>query len=87
VLVTVKRGRIITSKVGDLVLAQRTVTVGPEGRGAKLKPSRKLTRRLPRRFKARVKVEARDQFGNRSVKNKKVKVKPGKKKRRGRGRN
>lgn len=81
VLVGVKGGRIITSKVGDLVLAERTVAVGAGvARAAKLKPRKKLGRRLGKRFKARVRVEARDEFGNRTVKAKRLRVTPAKRK-------
>ena len=85
ILVGVKGGKIITSKVGDLVLAEKTVTIGPAAKSTRLKPRKKLAVKLPKRFKGRVKIDARDEFGNRSVKNKRIKVKPSKKGKKNKG--
>ena len=76
-LATVK-ARNLTAKAGDLVLAERTTQAGTNVR---VKPAKKLAKRLRRSFKARLVIEARDEFGNRSVLRKTVRVKPAKAKR------
>lgn len=73
-------GRVKTSRAGDLVLAERSAKLGGATRSLRLKPSRKLVRRLGKSFKARLVLEARDQFGNRRVVKKTVRVKAAKKK-------
>ena len=57
-------GRLITSRVGELVLAERSVRLGPARRTLRLRPSRRLGRRLGTRFRVRLVIVARDQFGN-----------------------
>jgi Ca2+-binding RTX toxin-like protein len=80
VVANVKRGSFV-ARVGDLVLASRRTTAGTNVR---LKPGKRFTRQLAkgRRIRARLIVEARDQFGNRSVKTKAIKVKKAPRKRR-----
>ena len=81
---TVKRGSF-TARVGDLVLAQRTTTAGTNVR---VKPGGRFTRALSKRrgIRARLVVEARDEFGNRSTTTKRIKVAKAKRKRRRAGR-
>ena len=76
------RGRLL-ARAGDLVLAERRTAAGTNVR---LKPARRFARRLPRRraFRVRLRVEARDAAGNRSVKNRRIRVRKASKKR-GRG--
>ncbi len=79
--VGVKRsGKLVTtSKVGDLILAEKTVKLGKLVNTVKLKASKRLGKRLPKRFKAKIRVTAQDEFGNRSVVTKRVVVKNKKK--------
>jgi hypothetical protein len=74
------RGRLITARVGELTLAERSVKFGFGRRKLKLKPSRTLGRRLARRFRVRLLIDARDEFGNLRTLKKTIKVKPAKKK-------
>ena len=80
-LATLKKG--LFSKTADVVLVEKTVTLTGASTTVKVKPPKKVKRRVRKKgFRARVKVEARDQYGNRSVEQKKLKVKKPKKKRR-----
>lgn len=73
-LASLKKG--LFAKAGDVVLAEKTVQLTGASRTTKLKPSKKVTRRLRKKgFKGRVEVEARDQYGNRSLEQKSLKVK------------
>lgn len=78
-VVRVRRsGKVVTAKVGDLVLAERSLKLGVGTRSTRLKPSKKLGSKLGKRFKVTVKIDARDEFGNRRVVTKRVTVKAGK---------
>jgi RTX calcium-binding nonapeptide repeat (4 copies) len=79
-VVNVKRGRLI-ARAGDLILAERTTQAGTNVR---LRPARRFARQLSKRrgFRARLVVEARDEFGNRRVITRTIKVKKAKRKRR-----
>ncbi len=79
-------GRVSASSAGDLVLAERSAKLGGATRSLRMKPSRKLVRKLAKRFRARLVLEARDQFGNRRVVKKTIRVKAAKKKRKRRRR-
>ena len=70
-----KRGRLITSRVGELILAEHATRLGPASQRIRLRPSRRLGRRLGKRFRARVVISARDQFGNRRIVRKTLRVK------------
>jgi RTX calcium-binding nonapeptide repeat (4 copies) len=74
----VKGGRLITARAGDLVLAEKSAVLGAASQSLKLKPS-KLTAKLGTRFRLRAVIDARDEFGNRTVITKRVSVKPNKK--------
>ena len=67
-------GALRPAKNGDLVLAERTVRVGTRARRVRLRPARRLRRALNGRFRARVVLEARDEFGNRSRRSRKLSV-------------
>jgi RTX calcium-binding nonapeptide repeat (4 copies) len=59
----VRRGRLVTARAGDLMLAERAGVAA--GTRARLKPPRRLLARLPRRtFKLRLLAIARDDLGN-----------------------
>lgn len=75
----VAKGRLITARAGDLVLAESSGVLGAGSQSLKLKPS-KLTAKLGDRFRLRAVIDARDEFGNRTVITKRVSVKPDKKK-------
>jgi RTX calcium-binding nonapeptide repeat (4 copies) len=75
-------GRFVTARAGDLVLAE-TSTAG--GRRVRLRPARRLVRRLPLRFKATLLMSARDEYGNRDAITRTLRVRaPRKRKRSGR---
>jgi hypothetical protein len=65
-LVRVKRsrGRLVTARAGDLVLAERSTSVSGT-RKSRLRPAKRLARRLPKGKGLRVRLvaEARDEFG------------------------
>jgi hypothetical protein len=85
IVATLRGGNNLTAKAGDLVLAERTVSAAANrARGTRLKPAKKLLRRFRKStgLRARVVVEARDEFGNRSQNVKRLKVKKAKRKRR-----
>jgi len=77
ILVAVRRtGKLVTgAKAGDLVLAEKTYKLGVGNRGSKLRPSRRLGKNLPKRFKAALRVTAQDEFGNRRVVTKRTAIK------------
>jgi Ca2+-binding RTX toxin-like protein len=77
-LATVK-AKNLTARAGDLVLAERNT---PAGANVRVRPSKKLAKRLRKTFRARLVVEARDEFGNRSVLRRTFKVKKAKRKKR-----
>jgi hypothetical protein len=54
----------VSSRAGDLTLAERALPVGTGTRSVRLKPGTRLLRALPRRFRATVKIDARDALGN-----------------------
>ena len=70
------RGRFVTSRVGDLVIAEKRVARGAGARSARVRPSQEFLRRLGKRVKVTVRAEATDEYGNRSAKSKRVSVKP-----------
>jgi hypothetical protein len=78
---TFKRGKLITSRVGDIVLAQKRVA--PGGTVGRVKAAKRFARQLRRNraFRARLVVEATDQYGNTSTETKRIKVKKAKRKR------
>jgi hypothetical protein len=85
IVATLKGGNNLTARAGDLVLAERTVRASAnQPKGTRLKPAKKLLRRFRKGkgIRARVVVEARDQYGNRSQNVKRVRVKKAKRKRR-----
>ena len=56
------------SKTADVVLVEKTVTLTGASTTVKVKPPKKVKRRVRKKgFRARVKVEARDQYGDRWV--------------------
>ena len=71
----------MTARVGDLVLAEAAVAAGAPA--PRIKPAKRFTRRLRknRAIRARLVVEATDEYGNRSVVTTNVKAKRAKKKR------
>lgn len=70
----VRRNRVVAARTGDLVLAQKSLPRAGGTRTLRLKPSRKIGRRLSKRFTARLVIEARDEFGNRSILTRKTRV-------------
>ena len=78
---TVKRGKLITARVGDIVLAQKRVV--PGGNVGRVKAAKRFARQLKknRGFRARLVVEATDQYGNTTTETKRIKVKKAKRKR------
>ena len=75
IVVRVRRARgIVATRARDLVLAERNLALAPGTRSARLRPVRALRRALGRRFRARVVLEARDEFGNRDVVSRTVRV-------------
>lgn len=62
-----RRGRLVTVRAGQLVLAERALPFAAEARRVVLRVPRRLRRALGRRFTANLTVVARDQFGNRSA--------------------
>jgi hypothetical protein len=75
VVVRVRRASgIVLSRAGDLVVFDNRLGLGKASRRAKVKPSRKVGRLLPRRFRARLQVEARDEVGNRRLVSRKLRV-------------
>ena len=85
-LVATVKGGVFTARVGDIVLAEASTAAGTNVR---LKPGRRFAGQLSKKrgIRARLVIEARDQFGNRSVVTKAIKVKrPPKKKRKRRRR-
>jgi hypothetical protein len=81
----VRRGRLVTSRVGDIVLAQKRVL--PGATVPRVKAARRFARQLRKRrgFRARLVVRATDEYGNRATKTKRIKVKKAKRKRTRRG--
>ena len=73
---TVKRGKdVALSRTGDLVLAQVSRPFRSGARTLKLKPSRRLLRRLAATpFRVRLRVIARDEYGNRGSTSKRIRV-------------
>jgi hypothetical protein len=69
-----RRGRLVTSRAGELVLAEQTRPLATGSRRLTLKVPRGLRRVLGRRFTATLTVVARDQFGNRRVVTRRVRV-------------
>jgi Ca2+-binding RTX toxin-like protein len=59
------RGRLFTSRVGEFVLAERSLRLGTGTRTVRVRPSRRFRRQLGRRFRARVRIVASDAAGNR----------------------
>ena len=69
--------KLFPSRAGDVVLTEKsaTVTAGTAGT-VKVRPAKKFRKRFRKKgFRVRVDVEARDQYGNRSIVRKTVKVK------------
>jgi RTX calcium-binding nonapeptide repeat (4 copies) len=58
------RGRLITAKAGDIVLAERSFRLSQSARRPRLRVPARLSRAIRGGFKARLVVEATDQFGN-----------------------
>ena len=69
-----RRGRLVTARAGDLVLAERELPLAAGRRRVSLKVPRALQRVLGRRFSARLTVVARDRFGNESRSTRTVRV-------------
>lgn len=70
-----RRGEVVLAKTGDVILAERSTQAAPDVPASlSLKPSRRIAKALPRKFTARVVIEARDEFGNRKVLTRNVKV-------------
>jgi RTX calcium-binding nonapeptide repeat (4 copies) len=79
---TVKRGKggkVVTARVNDLVLAEGSAPLGTN-QSLRLKPSRLMSQLGGKRFRLRVVIDARDEFGNRTQVTKRVSVKAAKKK-------
>ena len=72
--------RLFGSRAGDVILAERSTTVtAGTAKGVRVKPQRKFRRRLRKGgFRVRLNVEARDQYGNRSVERRAIRVKKAK---------
>jgi Ca2+-binding RTX toxin-like protein len=70
----VRRGRLVTSRVGDLTLAERGAAPATGPHRVRLSPRRALRRALGRRFKARLRVVATDASGNRQTLRKTIRV-------------
>jgi RTX calcium-binding nonapeptide repeat (4 copies) len=68
------RGRLITAKAGDIVLAERSFRISTAARRPKLKVPAKLRGAIRGRFKARLVVEATDEFGNRTGITRRIRV-------------
>ncbi|HEX6654206.1 MAG TPA: calcium-binding protein [Thermoleophilaceae bacterium] len=62
--VRLRRGRLVTARAGDLVLAERKLQVGTARVRARLTVPKRLRSVLGRRFKATLTATARDEFGN-----------------------
>jgi len=60
-----RRGRLVTVRAGQLVLAERALPLAAGTRRVNLKVPRRLRRVLGRRFTATLSAVAHDQFGNR----------------------
>jgi Ca2+-binding RTX toxin-like protein len=75
-------GRLVTSTVGELVLAEAKVSPGSGTRTVRLRGSKRFRRSLGRSFTVRLRVEGTDSSGNRGLITKKVRVAPAKKKKR-----
>ena len=73
-----RRGRLITARAGDLVLAERNLALGEGLRRARLRPPRRLRRALRRARRARVVLTAHDQFGNRDTATRNLRIRPNK---------
>ena len=79
VITNLKKG--LFSRAGDVVLAEKTVQLTGASTSTRVKP--KFKKRLRNKgFRARVVVEARDQYGNRSTERKNVRVRKARKKKR-----
>jgi hypothetical protein len=69
-----RRGRLVTTRAGDLVLAERQLPLAAGRRTVSMRVPRALRRALGRRFRARLTVVARDRFGNASRSSRTVRV-------------
>jgi hypothetical protein len=68
------RGQVVLQRAGDLVLAERNFRLGSGARTATLKVPRAMLRALGRRFTLRLRVEATDAAGNRSVSERRIRI-------------
>jgi hypothetical protein len=68
------RGQVVLQRAGDLVLAERSLRLGGGARSATLKVPRAMLRALGRRFTLRLRVEATDAAGNRSVSERRIRI-------------
>jgi hypothetical protein len=69
-----RRGRLVTARAGDLVLAERTLQAGTAGTRTRLAVPRRLRAVLGRRFRATLTATARDEFGNTGLVTRTVRV-------------
>src|SRR5215210_5117347 len=74
VMVRAQRGRLVTTRPRELVLAEQARGLAEGARRLSLKVPPSLRRVLGRRFAATLTVVARDQFGNRAVMSRVVRV-------------
>jgi Ca2+-binding RTX toxin-like protein len=78
-----KRGKVVFAKAGDVVLAETSTSAGAgAAKKLTLRPTKRLRKSLPKKYRARVVLQARDEFGNRTTITRTVKVSTPKKKRR-----
>jgi hypothetical protein len=68
-------GKAKTARVGDLVLSEKTSRLGGGKRKVTLKPSKKLTRRLGKKFKVTLVIAATDASKNTAKVTKSIRVK------------
>ena len=74
--------KLVPSRVGDLVLAERSLDAASGATSVRVKPARRFARRLrTKSFRARIEIKAIDQYGNRSSASKRVRVKKAARKR------